>query len=68
MLLRFGIQEMNDFTKQELVTLWLSLSGNSYPELKAKLQYLIDNYCEHEELFKGNDGWSKCKKCGEFYK
>jgi len=35
---------MNKFTKQELVTLWLSLSGDNYPELKAKLQSLIDNY------------------------
>jgi len=35
---------MNDFTKQELVTLWLSLSGDKYPELKAKLKSLIEDY------------------------
>ena len=48
--------KMNNFTKQELVTLWLSLSGDNYPELKAKLQSLIDNYCEHDTVGKvGNN-------------
>jgi len=74
---------MNDFTKEELKLLGgcvfskrlSSLDGPSIqkicPNLKKiqdKIEVMIDSYCEHEELFKGNDGWSKCKKCGEFYR
>jgi len=42
---------MNDFTKEELENI---LNGNieiyphSYFHLRAKIQHMIDNYCEHE--------------------
>ena len=39
---------MNDFTKEELQIIWLSIAANYFPELKNKIQSIIDNYCEHE--------------------
>ncbi len=55
------IQKMNDFTKEELENLLACVNSNRafhinhmeliYPQLKNKLQSMIDNYCdpcEHE--------------------
>ncbi len=42
---------MNDFTKEELKYLLAALNGlhaNYMPHLEPKMQYMIDNYCEHE--------------------
>lgn len=59
---------MNDFTKEELETLFAVMDDGKNDcghddELIDKLQSLIDNYCEHE--------WDlhdytrdKCTKCG----
>lgn len=61
---------MNNLTQDELRIIWLSLNGNHYRTLKAKIKILLDNYCEHEpsdahyEMFR----WQLCKKCGIQYK
>jgi hypothetical protein len=44
---------MNDFTKEELSIISLSIAGNAYPELKAKIQSLIDNYPENKPICTG---------------
>ncbi|HWI50105.1 MAG TPA: hypothetical protein VNU45_17990 [Rummeliibacillus sp.] len=45
---------MNEFTKEELEILYLSLTGNRnykgeqmFPSLNSKIQSMIDNYCDH---------------------
>lgn len=66
---------MNDFTKEELEFLWeatrhigkqgVELNSDIHPYLlKAKIQSMIDNYCEHEMTqSKINDGLLYCVKC-----
>jgi hypothetical protein len=71
---------MNDFTKEELEELiWLA-KNIPYTMAKhpiyEKIQYMIDNYCEHETNYDtltlrdeklGILGYfDRCKKCGEF--
>ena len=66
---------MNDFTKEELETLRDGLNyavGNpcgftadTVMPLYNKLQFLIDNYCEHEMGYGGSQEVYQCKKCGE---
>jgi hypothetical protein len=57
---------MNDFTKEELITINGALN-QLYDLCEAKLidkiQSLIDNYCEHTN---GCEGYncSECKDCG----
>ena len=65
---------MNDFTKEELKEIYLSLfdpDSNFIGEnLLTKLRIMIKNYCEHEpsgahyEQFR----WEVCGKCGVQYK
>jgi hypothetical protein len=65
---------MSNFTKDELEDILLYLKHPMWVDsqrLIAKLQSLIDNYCEHDvqlAWFDGPGGTYKCKKCGEFYR
>ncbi len=66
---------MNDFTKDELIVLFLELNiairhwGDAeeykdYPKLRAKIQSMIDNYCEcPEDSRMLNCGQEWCVKC-----
>ena len=56
---------MNDFTKEELETIFLDMNHSIlkygkenvapfYLELRDKVEKMIDNYCEHET---SNDGY-----------
>lgn len=57
---------MNNFTKDDLSIILLSIAGNAYPELKRKIQSLIDNYCEHETCHIDYDHQPvRCKDCKE---
>lgn len=71
---------MTDFTKDELKNLIRSVEyekdNHSWRErnvdLIIKLQYLIDNYCEHENDARFNalpvrQSVKWCKKCERFY-
>ena len=58
---------MNDFTKDELETLFTVMDDNKNDcghddELIDKLQSLIENYCEHEWRTSGYDALY-CPKC-----
>jgi hypothetical protein len=68
---RLRVQEMNQFTKEELKELMYGLwcdakhtgkirNKNLYDKLKS----MIDNYCDHKEFY--NDGClsATCVKCG----
>jgi hypothetical protein len=69
---------MNDFTKEELEATLNGLEQWVHPEcdytiychLRAKIQSMLDNYCEHETDQGGCGGDFRylCKKCGEFYR
>lgn len=74
---------MNDFTKEELKRLLLrSFSWVGYPEnqnkeeleLIKKIEYMIENYCEHEfdmtDWVNDSSGcrWYQCKKCEGRYR
>jgi len=57
---------MNDFTKDELMEIRAcvcNIDGN----VLAKIQSLIDNFCEHEFYANGcgNNMFAQCHKCGE---
>lgn len=63
---------MNDFTKEELerilegVTWWLDGDSALYSaQLIDKIQFLIDNYCEHELIPDGN-GHYVCTACNYY--
>jgi retron-type reverse transcriptase len=67
---------MNDFTKEELILLWRSLYHMieigyfiqpSTHGLLAKIQSLIDNYCEHEWIIHLNARGCNvtCQKCSK---
>lgn len=56
--------KMNDFTKEELLIIWLSVPGNSYYDLKIKIESMIDNYCDHESNYY-EPITIKCIKCGK---
>ena len=63
---------MNDFTKEELECLLLTLDKVliasrkiQQDALQNKLQSMIDNYCEHERTrFVMDVGIDKCVTCG----
>jgi len=59
---------VNDFTKEELQIIHLDMTtyvnnakplkeSPSHKELRDKVKYMIDNYCEHPETY-------DCKSCG----
>ena len=60
---------MNDFTKDELLTLinWGMSLADEFPDtldsddfnVYAKIQLLIDNYCEHRKAL-------QCSECGSY--
>ena len=72
---------MNDFTKEELKRLLLrSFSWVAYPEnqnkeeleLIKKIEYMIENYCDHEQANSKRLDWlyycvkcrkERCKRC-----
>jgi tRNA(Ile2) C34 agmatinyltransferase TiaS len=68
---------MNDFTKDQLREISTSLRATSFTPylstmfkeesmtLLEKVQFLIDNYCEHKKIsFRGDVYGYECKKCG----
>lgn len=64
--------DMNDFTKEELECLLSNhwSCGANYEGLYNKIQFLIDNYCEHEYMVflaeQNNEPFIlKCSKCHE---
>lgn len=66
---------MNSFTKEELLNmlelvdsiLIINRSMN-HDELQNKIQYMIDNYCEHLSIeFVGNVYGYNCKKCNKLF-
>ena len=72
---------MNDFTKDELDNLRLSIHETIISDtgcdstwrmemrgLKLKIQSLIDNYCEHDEGYEQDSMMVDiCKKCNEVF-
>jgi hypothetical protein len=67
---------MNDFTKDELLDLYISCGFSidedlyketyqkKYFQLKNKLKSMIDNYCEHIDTHVDYDmNVQRCKKC-----
>ena len=63
---------MNDFTKEELKSIMycvkqMKIHIDGYNPLKSKIQFMIDNYCEHE-WYEHKQAGIVCKKCGEEYK
>lgn len=59
---------MNDFTKEELQDIYDAVMDTSvamFEHLPAKIQSLIDNYCEHVFIFTLNDSSIHCHKCGK---
>ncbi len=65
---------MNDFTKDELIALQRSWTGNEclislsdMIALESKIQSMIDSYCDHE--LNGIDGVTgqQCIKCKEWF-
>ncbi len=60
---------MNEFTKEELQYLFrnfmLTNSDDFEHNLEAKLQGMIDKYCEHKKIgFLGDVYGYECKDCG----
>jgi len=62
---------MNNFTKEELESLYDCCEPGIYEDhpplfwkvmLQEKIQYMIDNYCEHEE-YKNLANVILCRKC-----
>ena len=65
---------MNDFTKDELKTLsdiltldLDDINPSCQEELQNKLQFMIDNYCEHKSnpQFGDINYIEKCARCGK---
>ena len=64
---------MNDFTKEELSTIDYLIDSycvhswppeGAYGSLKAKIQSMIDNYCEHSQhIYYGDIPVGECTKC-----
>ena len=74
---------MNEFTKEELEELLWCCEGEMHDDhpvedykirLHAKIQSMIDNYCEHEfditDWVNDSSGcrWYECKKCERRYR
>ena len=57
---------MNDFTKEELETLFHGLKHSNIHDwdIGEKIKSMIDNYCEHEPHGDFHICVDKCKKCG----
>ena len=65
---------MNDFTKKELIELRGAFEVNPfdmkqefYNALMAKIEYMIENYCEHEKVVPNWGPNTECDKCGEIW-
>jgi hypothetical protein len=60
---------MNNFTKQELEHILSCVCMQPLDDLILlnKIQSIIDNYCEHEDICKGNHMYviDKCASCGK---
>lgn len=64
---------MNDFTKDELIDLNIVLCVwvNKYPgdtitrNLQSKIESMIGNYCEHENLKDVGKSYKVCRSCAE---
>jgi hypothetical protein len=67
---------MNDFTKDELETIYLDMNHSVlkygkenvapfYLELRDKVEKMIDNYCEHEQCGDGSGLEQVCFKCNK---
>jgi hypothetical protein len=67
---------MNDFTKKELEILWqaiyeydLSRDSSDWadPDISKKIQFMIDNYCEHNWAFyiSPHGNTVRCQKCNK---
>ena len=57
---------MNEFTKEELLDIYevFDMQGACrLLELKAKIKYMIDNYCEHENIYCKCVGQWICDDC-----
>lgn len=59
---------MNDFTKEELESIWRWADAHSdkewYKNLSEKIRPMIDNYCEHSKMeFDGDTYGYSCKNC-----
>ena len=63
---------MDDFTKKELIALEDAMekrlidhpTQNGESPLLKKIQFMIDNYCEHKETVCIGGFVQKCVKCG----
>jgi hypothetical protein len=64
---------MNDFTKAELQYLFrtftLTNGGDFEHKLEDKIQSMIDNYCDSQDICGGNHMYvmNKCASCGKIY-
>lgn len=67
---------MNDFTKEELKSIYLDMNYNIlkagknnvdqfYLKLRDKVEAMINNFCEHTYVFRCHDDTIYCPKCGE---
>jgi hypothetical protein len=67
---------MNEFTKEELLTImaaldklplrWNGYKKGWYSDLECKIQSMIDNYCEHDgEVTRNYATVTQCNKCGK---
>jgi hypothetical protein len=59
------IRKMNEFTKEELMELqWAIIEVRNSHSLYDKLNFLINNYCEHPEKYEDFDySPMRCKTC-----
>lgn len=68
---------MNDFTREELIELAHCIDVACYSDtvdrvdIGVKIQYMIDNYCDHKNIVTGAYPRSKppkkCDACGVLY-
>jgi hypothetical protein len=59
---------MNDFTKEELESIYLSVSDYWYEDpLLDKIRSMIDDYCEHDGEIGKYYPAEKCMKCGAYW-
>lgn len=70
---------MNDFTKDELGTIFLDMNHNIlkhgkenvapfYLKLRDKVESMIDNYCEHPKSYGYDSSLSQTKNCDHEFK
>jgi len=69
---------MNEFTKEELQIIHLDMTtyvnrtpmlseSPSHKALRDKVEFMIDNYCEHDWRYTQHDQPIDCRKCGMNY-